>query len=219
MKRIMLIGMACSLNILMLQSQEINWKTKEPAGMHVIGVHVGLDYGSVFGVSYGYRLPFQRTILVGAESSFSFGSRPLDDFKISINAQTEIMSAGGFMVLLKPGLIMRRYESDIARVYNIGAELTTTAGYFAPRWSLAIEGQYDRTLASHFEHHRLKEYYAGIQDGWYASTGGNFKFGIKGSFWTNSTGLLLNVGRIYGQNFADDPTLPYYLDIGVSRML
>jgi len=62
-----------------------------------------------------------------------------------------------------------------------------------------------------------QEYYHEIQDGWYGSTGGNFKFGLQGSFWMKSTGIGSKGGKVFGQNFSDNPTLPYYADFSVMK--
>jgi len=198
-----------------IKAQEINWRNLEPTSKHVIGLRLGIDYGSVYGISYGYQLPFIHPVVIGTEFTVPFGEKLMDDYKALVTVQTEVWHNNSFSFSIKPGMSMRRYHSDAASLYNVGAEIATTIGYFKNNWGVAVEANYDRSCATDIVHKSLKEYYPEIQDGWYGSTGGNFKFGIKGNYWMKATALALKVGRVYGQNFSDDPTLPFYGELAV----
>jgi len=201
----------------LLKAQEINWRNLDTTSMHIISAQIGADYGTVYGLSYGYQLPFKHPIVIGAGISVPFGKHFMDDYKVDVNAQSEIWHSNSFSFAIKPGMMMRRYHSEAASLYNIGAEITTTLGYYKNNWGVAIEANYDRSCATYIEHVTLKEYYPGIQDGWYDSTGGNFKFGVKGNYWMKSIGISLKAGKIFGQNFSDNPTLPYYFELSVLK--
>jgi hypothetical protein len=197
-------------------AQEIFWRNLNETGRHQVSLHVGLDYGTVYGLSYGYRFPVkQHPVVIGAAISSPFGRTIMDDFKGELTAQTEVWHSGGLSLAVKPGVVFRRYESSAARVYNIGAGLTTTFGYYRNKWGVAVEANYDRNFATYLEHITLRDNYPGIEDGWYRSTGGNFKFGLKGNYWLNETGVSLKVGKVYGQNFSDNPTIPYYTEFAI----
>jgi hypothetical protein len=198
-----------------LKAQEINWRNLNMTNKHVISLQIGANFGTVYGISYGYQLPFKHPVTIGAGISVPFGKNFMDDYKVDVNAQTEIWHSNSFSFAVKPAMSMRRYHSEAASLYNVGAEITTTIGYFKNNWGVAVEANYDRSCATYIEHVKLKEYYPGIRDGWYDSTGGNFKFGVKGNYWMKSTGLSLKAGRIYGQNFSDNPTLPFYGEFSI----
>ncbi len=201
----------------LLKAQEINWRNLEATSRHIVSLHIGTDYGTVYGISYGYQLPISHPVVIGAQMSVPFGKKFMDDYKIEVTGQTEIWHTHSFSFGIQPGLIMRRYHSDAASLYNVGAEITTTLGYYKNNWGVAVEANYDRSCATYIEHKLLKEYYPDIQDGWYGSTGGNFKFGVKGNYWMKSTGVSLQAGKIFGQNFEDNPTLPYYTRLSLLK--
>jgi hypothetical protein len=166
---------------------------------------------------YGYQLPFKHPVVVGAGISVPFGNHFMDDYKIDVNAQTEVWHSNSFSFAVQPGMLMRRYHSAVAGLYNIGVDLTTSFGYSRSTWGVAVEANYDWSRATYIEHKTLEEYYPGIRDGWYTSTGGNFKFGVKGNYWLKSTGVSLKAGKIFGQNFSDNPTVPYYTELSVLK--
>lgn len=213
-KSILFLIVLMSLS-LFVNAQEINWRTIDSTSKHIVALRIGADFATIYGLSYGYQLPFKHPVIIGAGITVPFGKNFMDDYKVDVNAQTEAWHSNSFSFAIKPGMSMRRYNSDAASLYNVGAEITTTFGYFKNNWGVAVEANYDRSCATYIEHVRLKEYYPGIQDGWYDSTGGNFKFGVKGNYWMKSTGLALRVGKIYGQNFSDNPTLPFYTEFSL----
>jgi hypothetical protein len=200
-----------------LHAQEINWRNLDADSKHIVAVQVGADYGTVYGFQYSYQLPFRHPVLVGAGLSTPFGNHFMDDYKVMVNAQTEVWHSNSFSFAVRPGMSMRRYHSAVASLYNIGVDITTTVGYSRPKWGIGIEAGYDWSRASYIEHVILKDYYPDIKDGWYSSTGGNFKFGIKGNYWMKSVGLSCKAGKVYGQNFSDNPTLPYYLEFSLLK--
>jgi hypothetical protein len=126
------------------------------------------------------------------------------------------MRWGSVSLNFKPGIVLRRYESSASRVYNVGLAAQTAVGVYRPKWFAAVAGNYDRAVASHIRHSKLKEYYPDIRDGWYGSTGGNFKFGVKTGVNFKTVGIALNAGKVYGQNFKNNPTLPFYFDVSLS---
>jgi hypothetical protein len=174
---------------------------------------LGADFGTNYGLSYGYKLPGSHPIVLGAELSVPFGNQLLDDWKVRLNGQSELWHNDRLSWGIKPGIILRRYQSDAARLYNIGAEITTTFGYYRPKWGGAIEVNYDRALFTHIQHNMLRDYYPAIRDGWYGGTGGNFKFGIKANYSFKSWNIVVKTGKMYAQDFKDNPTLPFFFDI------
>ncbi len=198
-------------------AQVVAWYNPDQNSRHIMALHIGVDFGTVYGISYGYKFSGKIPAVVGTELSTPFGKTFMDDFKAKLNVQTIFYPVNHLGISIKPGMIFRRYASEAAVLLNIGSELGTTIGYYRDKWSIAFEANYDHTHATLIEHRLLKEYYSEIQDGWYGSTGGSFKFGLQGSYWLKSTGIALKAGKIFGQNFSEDPTLPFYADISVMK--
>lgn len=202
-----------------LHAQELNWRAFDERYEQAAALHLGLDFGTVYGLSYGRRLPGRLPVLLGATASVPFGDQPFDDWKVSVNAQSELWHNDRLSFSIKPAFLVRRYQSDAARLYNTGAGITATFGYFRPKWGIATEAHYDRALFVHAKHDMLKAHYPAIRDGWYGSTGGNYQFGVKAHYAMQSWNVFLKIGRVYAQDFKDNPTLLYYLDLSLVKYL
>lgn len=199
-------------------AQEVNWRALSSTSSHLGSLNVGGDYGSYYGFSYGYHLKSEaRSIIFGQELTLPFGDELMDDFKMKTSVQSELWHSETLSFAIKSGLIFRGYESEMARMYNLGADITFTFGYLKPRWGIEAFTNYDRSMATHIDNKLLKEYYPEIKDGWYDSSGGNYKFGVRGNRSIGSTIVFLNVGKAFGQDFEDDPTLPFYFDLSLQR--
>jgi hypothetical protein len=200
-------------------AQEILWKPMDMHSKHLISVHVGADFGTVYGLSYGYRFSGNFPFVVGTEISFPFGNDLIDDWKIKLTGQSELWHNQKFSLSVKPGFVVRRYESDMARVFNFGTEIGVAFGYYPAKWGVGVEGSFDKAIVTHMSHNRLKDYYPEIQDGWYLSSGGSYKFGFRTSYAIKGLHIFLKAGKIYGQQFKENPTLPFYFDISLSKYL
>jgi hypothetical protein len=201
------------------KAQDINWRSLNEPYKHLAAISFGADYTSNYGIAYGYKLPTNFPIVLGTEVSIPFGDKPFDDWKLKLNAQTELWHNDNFSFGIKPGIIVRRYQSEVSRFYNIGADIITTFGYCRSKWGIVAEVNYDRALSTNIRHDILKEYYPEIQDGWYGSTGGNFKFGLKGNYSFKSWNVFVKTGKPYSQDFKNNPTLPFYFDLSLSKYL
>lgn len=213
--RLIIIALCC-LAAGAISAQEVNYRALSAGQNNLFALHFGADYGTVYGFTYARRLPGERTKLLGLTFSVPFGNDAFDDWKATVHARGELLRLGNFSLDLKPGVTFRRYESAAARVYNFGWELQTGIGFYRPKWFAGVTGGYDGSVASLLRHRNLAENYPGIQDGWYRTTGGNFKFGVKTGLNFRKVGVALHAGKVYGRNFKDNPTLPFYLDLAVS---
>ena len=201
------------------KAQEVNWRSFSAPYKHIVSVNFGADYGTHYGLAYGYKLSGRLPVVLGTEISIPFGHDVLDDWKVRISGQSELWHNEQFSLSVQPGIIARRYQSEVARLYNISADLTTTFGYYRPAWGVAAEVNFDKTLATHIRHDGLKDYYPEIRDGWYGSTGGNFKLGLKGNYAWDDWSIFLKAGKIFAQDFKDNPTLPFFFEISLLKYL
>lgn len=200
------------------RAQEIQWRGIDDDTRHLVGIHFGADYSSYYGVSYGYRIKNSiLPLMVGTELDLSFGSKVWDDWKSKTSIQAEIWQAGDFNLSVKSGIIIRQYVSDISKLNNIGLESALLMGYTRARWGISLNASYDLAAFTHIRHDRLKEYYPAIRDGWYDASGGNFKLGTRVYLSFQSWNIYLNLGKTFGQNFKDNPTLPFYANIVLQK--
>lgn len=217
MKHLILLGLLV-LTLTTSKAQDVNWRALDHTPAHLVALQLGADYGTYYGVNYGYA--FQKGSLpfaVGADFSLPFGDQILDDWKLNLNVQAELWHFNALSLTVKPGLTLRSFASDVASLYNVGADATITLGILQPKWGIAGEAKYDAALASNIQHDRLKEYYPEIRDGWYGNTGGNFQFGVRAHYTLNTWSAFLKLGKTYGQDFKDNPTLPFYFNLAVQK--
>lgn len=199
-------------------SQNLNWRNMDSNSNHFLTVDFGADYSIYYGVSYGYNIKNNLIpLVIGSEFNIPFGSEIFDDWKSRTSIQAEIWHNKHFSWSVQPGFIARRFESDIARLANLGADFTTSFGYQKPKWGIAATINYDKALTTHIRNKVLKEYYPEIRDGWYGTTGGNFKFGACINYSIKSWNVFLHLGKTYAQNFKDNPTLPFYGEISLQK--
>lgn len=200
-----------------LKSQEIGWYNDGQQSGHMVSMHVGADFVTGFGLSYGYKFKGKIPFVIGTELTTPFGGQIMDDFKASLTAQTIFRPVKNMGITVKPSMTCRRYGSEAAVLVNISAGLSTTVGYYRNSWSVAAEAGYDHSRATLIKPRTLKEYYPESKEEWYGSTGGNFNFGLVTSYWMKSTGVSVKAGKTFGQNFEDNPTIPYYADFSLMQ--
>lgn len=217
MKHLILLGLLV-LTFATSHAQDINWRALNNTPAHLVALQLGADYGTYYGITYGYA--FQKGALplaVGADFSLPFGDQLADDWKLNLNVQAELWHSNAWSLTVKPELTLRRYASDIATVFNVGAGATAVFGLVKPRWGIVGEANYNAALASNIRHDRLKEYYPDIRDGWYGNTGGNFQFGLRAQYTIHTWSAFLKLGKTYAQDFKDNPTLPFYFNLAVQK--
>lgn len=215
----LLISFALLMCTFSLRSQEIAWLNQDQRSGHFIALHIGADFGTVYGISYGYKFAGKIPLVVGTELSTPFGGKIMDDFKAKLTAQTIFNPVDHFGIIFKPSMGVKRNGSAAAMILNISSELNITAGYFRQGWSIAGEAIYEHTHATLIKHRYLRDYYPDIKDDWYRTTGGSFKFGVQGTAWIKNTGVALKAGKVYGRDFAHNPTIPFYADFSLMRRI
>lgn len=218
MKKLLLTTAIFILFFIKIFAQDLHARLVERSQNHFVAAKFGGDYGMVTGLSYGRRLPGKYPAFVAAGLSMPFGKDFLDDWKIRVTVQREIWHRGRFSMEIKPGIILRRYESGIATLLNTGVDLTTAVGYSSTKWSFLVKANYDQTIATKIKHYFLKENYPEIYNGWIGPTGGNFKFGVYAARSFGKNVASLELGKAYARNFGDNQTLPFYFDLTFARL-
>ncbi len=201
-----------------LKAQDINWRANNKN--HLFSAYFGADYSFYYGISYGHLLPTKlRPLLLGTEITIPFGKDGFDDWRWRTSVQAELWENNNFSLSLKPAFIVRRYESPLAKMYNIGADVTMAFGYLRPGWGVSGIINYDRSFSTHITHNLLKNEYPEITDGWYSTKGGNFKFGTRLNLSLKSWHSFLTVGNHYGQNFKDNPIFPFFFEMLLQKQI
>lgn len=197
--------------------QDVNWARAEQE-KNLLSASFGADYSSYYGISYGRVLQIgSKPFVAGTEFTLPFGRDVTDDWRLRTSVQAELLRFGSFSLALKPALVLRRYESPLATLFNFGADISVVYGYRKPGWGVAALLNYDRSISTRITHQLQKDDYMGARSGWYRTRSGNFKFGARLNYNIGSWGVFLTAGKHYGQNFKDNPTFPFFAELTVQK--
>ena len=202
-------------------SQNINWKNLKNEEKHILNINAGWEYSFVYGISYGYKLKTKIPILIDASFSFPSGETIFDDFKTKIGGQINFYQINNLRFNSSIYANYRRTENPLVVLQNFGSEISTTIGYYKPKWFVAGEIGFDKAIVTHFNHSDIyKEVYSKVKNGWYEpSTGGNFNFGIQTGYSFNRSDLTLRLGKVITQDFKTSPLIPFYAQLGYTYKL
>src|SRR6186997_112945 len=82
-----IIILALIMAISSVNAQTINWKSLEN-NKHILNANVGAEYGTVYGVGYGYQIKNKYfPVVTNVEFSIPSGNKIFDDFKTKIGGQ------------------------------------------------------------------------------------------------------------------------------------
>jgi len=216
--RIILVAVAfyCTANFSL--AQNINWKRLNDEQTHLINLNVGWDFASTIGISYGYKLRTNIPVVMNVDFSLPFGSNLLDDFKVKLGGQAELLKLGNFSTTVRAFGIFRRYENRIARLLNFGSEFSGVVGYYQPKWHAAAEFGFDKAITTQVKHSALtRERFPEAKDGWYVPTGGNFCYGIQAGYSFESYDIYSKIGKTVTQDLKTTALIPFYLQLGLNR--
>lgn len=199
-----------------LNAQNINWLSTTDNN-RMIYLNFGYDFGLTTQLGYAHKLKSTRPIVLSADYSLPMGKNLVDDFKTRAGCQIAIYNMGDFMLAAKAFAIFRRHETNFLRIASFGTEISGVLGYYKPKWHLAFEYGFDKSIASHLKHPEImKENYAAISDGWFTPSGGQFFYGIQGSkAIKEKLELSLRMGATNAQFDDRNALLPYYAQLGL----
>ncbi len=212
------VAIFCAADAVM--AQNVNWRGFNTEQSHLLSLNVGWDYGTTIGIGYGYKLKSDVPVMLNVEFSLPLGKVLLDDFKVKLGGQAELVHLGNFAATVKVNSIFRRYENSLARLLDFGSEFAGSVGYYGPTWFAAAECGFDKAITTQLKNSALmRQYYPEAKDGWYVPTGGNFSYGIQTGYSFVNYDLHLRIGQVVTQDFKTTPMVPYYLQLGMNTKL
>jgi hypothetical protein len=205
------------LSVGSVNSQTINWESLGEKNSNIINATLGMDYGIVYGLGYGYHINTSLfPIVPNIEYSFPSGNKIFDDFKTKLGVHISWIEFHHFHFSTKIHGVFRRYENDFVRLLNFGSDLAGIVGYYRSKWFVAGEVGFDKAIVTNFKHSQLyKDQYPDVVDGWYEpATGGNFYYGLQAGFSFGKHDIYLRGGKILTQDFKTEPLVPFYGQLG-----
>src|SRR6187549_193095 len=85
-----------------LRSQEIAWFVDDQTSGHLASIHTSVDVVTGYGFAYGYKLKGKIPFVIGTELTTPYGGQIMDDFEVSLTAQTMFHPLNHLGVSLKP---------------------------------------------------------------------------------------------------------------------
>lgn len=202
-------------------TQNINWKSLHDDQRNVVQFNAGYDFGVTAQLGYARYFTFLRPVVVQVDYSFPMGRDILDDFKVRLGGQMEVLDVGGFSATIRILSDFRRYQNELVRIVSFGSDFALVAGYYNPSWYAAGEFGFDKSITSNLIHSDImKSFFPGIRDGWYIPTGGHFYYGVQaGKSIGERFDVTLRLGATKSQFDDEEAMLPYYLQLGVGVRL
>ena len=199
-----------------VKAQTVNWASDHRSARHLTSGQLAIDNALTYSIQYGYRLKSKRQTIINFAYVAPFGKTIADDFNINTGAQFMWVKKGDFYFATEFQTVLRRFENDYTRLVNIGADVSTTTGYYRKHWFVAAELGFDKAILTHFKHStEYKEVFPEVKDGWYEpSTAGILYSGIRLGYSARNTTVYLKAGRKIEQDFQTQPLLPFYTQIG-----
>jgi hypothetical protein len=198
-------------------SQNINWRSLSEDQRNVVQLNFGYDFGVTAQLGYSRSFTLIKPVVVGLDYSLPMGDVLLDDFKVRLGGQMEIVRFGGFSATIKVFSNLRRYQTNLVRIVSFGSDFGILAGYYRPTWYAAGEFGFDKAVATNLKNSDImKASFPAIRDGWYVPTGGHFYYGIQaGKSIGESLDLSLRLGATKAQFNDENAVLPYYAQLGL----
>jgi hypothetical protein len=198
-------------------SQGINWRSLHDDQRNVIQLNFGYDYGVTTQFGYSRAFTIVKPVLVGIDYSFPMGDELLDDFKVRIGGQVEIVQIGGFSATARIMGSFRRYQNQLVRIASFGSDFAILAGYSEPTWSVTGEFGFDKSITSYVKHSDvMRTAFPAVKDGWYIPTGGHYYYGVQAGKTIGETyDVTLRLGATNAQDNDEDAMIAYYIQVGV----
>jgi hypothetical protein len=198
-------------------SQNINWRSLGEDQRNVVQLNFGYDFGVTAQLGYSRSFTLVRPVVVGLDFSVPMGNVLVDDFKVRMGGEVEIVQAGAFSATIKIASNFRRYQTQLVRIVSFGSDFALLAGYYRTTWYAAGEFGFDKSIATNLKNSDiLRAYFPEIRDGWYVPTGGHFYYGIQGGKTLGeSLDLSVRLGGTRAQKRDEKAVLPYYAQLGL----
>jgi hypothetical protein len=199
-------------------SQNVNWRSMQDDQRNIIQFDFGYDYGVTTQLGYGRAFDWIRPAVLTLDYSLPMGKDLVDDFKVRLGGQVEVLQIGGLSATLKLMSSFRRYENPLVRIVSFGSDFDLVTGYYTSTWYTAGEFGFDKSIVSHLKHSDImRSNFPAIRDGWYIPSGGHYYYGIQAGKTLGETyTLLLRAGTTNAQFDDEDAVVPYYVQVGMS---
>ena len=212
--RVVLVFVLITVLTLHAKSQPINFGSLNEGKQHVLSAGVALEFTTNYSMQYAYRF---KNAYVLSQLKLPFGSDVLDDWNWKTALQYQIWHKRIWSLKVEPVVQLNQFQSKMAKLSNISAGASSYFGIEQTKWGIGIMASYTQNFFSFIENGALNQFYSEIRDGWYGASGGYFKLGLTSNYNLPGWSLGCSIGEIFAKYFTDNPTVPYYLSLTISK--
>lgn len=217
MRKLFILAAFFGFSISAVYGQNFNWNWSDYESPNIAHLNFGYDFGVTAELGYSRLVKVVNPVLFTAKYSFPMGSNIADDFKFTYGGQVELMEWKNLILSFKLFGNIKRHETKLVRMVNLGVEPSILLGYYKPKWHIALESGVIKPSISNVLHSEIVvENYPEIQNGWYRQSGGYFTYGIQAS---KSIGqrldLSLRIGKTNAFGKDKDAVLQNYAQVGL----
>lgn len=219
MKNTFLLFLLSFLAVQTSQAQNMNWKWADSERPYYAHLNLGYDFGFTTQVGYNYFTTIKKPVLLTVDYSLPMGKQLFDDFKFRLGGQVQALEYKNFVLSLKMLGNVKRYETEMVRMSDFGAETSLLMGYYKPKWHVAAELGLMKAFTSHVKHGDvIKENFPAVADGWYGPSGGYYFYGLQaGKSITQGLDMSFRIGSTDALGNDKDALINKYAQIGLMK--
>jgi hypothetical protein len=179
------------------------------------------DPGFMVGVGYarGFEIePIKRMLTLTADVSFPMFVLDFDHYKIDIGSRFALFDSE-WNIINRLSVINKGTDNPVFSGNTLSIEEGLLGGYFAEKWFVAVEANYEKYLLTYLEHSDYyRRIYPEVKDGWYSSTGGKWRFALQAGYTiADRVELALRAGTFWSERFNEPvATMPIFADVAVN---
>lgn len=180
----------------------------------------GFDHGAVVEAGYGHPLALPSIPAAQLVARLALPSSPSPaDGGVELGVAAGFVTPAGWGVSPRLLATVRWVDGELLGIVQTGFVAGVAGGYFRPRWSVALDLAWDKSLAmrvSPTDRYRM-ETYAGASTGWYGSGGGTLRAGVIATATvTRRLELGVRAGMVGTEELRAPPGMPFYGVVGAT---
>jgi hypothetical protein len=186
---------------------------------NIVTVTTGAEHGLVVGAGYARVMALAgHRFVVGGDLTLAGAEMDAHDMRLRAGALAPLVTHGGWKLIGGVSAVVRTTDNDVARMTDVGSDISLLGGHYTRRWFAAGELGFDWALATHIDHsdvYRMTTY-PDARDGWYGNAGGLLRFGLQGGVSFGGNDVILRAGML--RDIQGNPTMfPIYATLAYDR--
>jgi hypothetical protein len=201
------------------QAARADLLASSPSQSNDVELRVGAEDAFVAEVGYARAVAVgSLRLILDGQLDVPWAELDARDWRSRVGVSLPLAVHGRWHVIPRVAPTLRGSTNNSAKLVGLGIDVGTMAGYFAPRWFAGIEVGFDADLAAHIV--PSTAYRMQVNDraspGWYATPGGELRYGITLGATAGRNDFALRVGRLLSTD-GETPTLPFLAMLTFAR--